>query len=163
MFVRAARATLVALAILPLGAGFATAAAPGAVEVTLDANFVTGAETFTASGAFCDAGTATTDALRIVGGGRGLSFHVVKTLTCEDGSGSLTISVNAATHAGGPGDQGGWSVVTGSGDWSSASGGGRVVGTYYDGGIVDEYGGVIQRRHRGPADAEPSSSRLGIH
>lgn len=145
MFVRAARATLIALAILPLGAGLAIASAPGAVAISLDANFVTGVETFSADGGFCAAGTATTDDLHIVGGGSGLSFHVVKTLSCSDGSGSLTISVNAATHAGAPGDQGGWSVVGGTGDWSSASGGGRVVGTYYDGGVIDEYSGVIRR------------------
>jgi len=120
-------ATLVALAILPLGSGLATGAPAGAVEITLDANFVTGAEVFTASGAFCDSGTATTDELRIVGGGSGLSFHVVKTLTCEDGSGSLTIDVDAATHAWAPGDQGGWAVRSGSGEWSSAAGGGRAA------------------------------------
>ena len=144
MFVRAARAALAAVAILALAVPVTGAAQPSAVTITLDAPFGGGSESFTAAGAFCDAGTAETFDLRIVGRRSAASFHLNKTLTCTDGSGTLTISVDAATRFGKPGDQGGWAVISGTGDWAGASGGGVLVGTYYDGGVIDVYAGSIK-------------------
>lgn len=143
MFLRAGRAALTAVAILAIAAPFAGAAQPSAAEITLDSQFG-GAETFAATGAFCPEGTAETFGLRVVGGRSAASFHLYKTLTCTDGSGSLTIRVDAATRFGKPGDQGGWSVVSGTGDWAGASGGGVIVGTYSEGGVIDVYTGSIK-------------------
>ena len=141
--VRLAAAGLLALAV----AAPATAGS-GRVEITLDANFVTRLETFTADGAFCDAGTAFTPGVRFAGRGRAVTFHLEKTLTCADGSGTLTIFVNASTIAGSPTDQGGWSVVSGTGAYASTRGGGSLLGEYYpDGvtpdGVIDHYTGRL--------------------
>jgi hypothetical protein len=147
---RTTLAGLAGAALLALALAAPAAAGSGRVEITLDANFTTRVETFTAEGAFCRAGTATTPGIFFAGRGRASTFHLFKTLTCTDGSGTLTIRVNAATIAGAPGDQGGWSVVEGTGRWAGAGGGGRLVGTYYDNGggdagVVDVYTGAINR------------------
>jgi hypothetical protein len=105
-------------------------------------------ETFTATGGVvCPEGTATTDFKKFGGSGqsRAGSFHLTKTLDCADGSGSFTIVVNAATVFGSPGDQGGWAVLSGTDDYATLSGGGRLVGTYVEDGIVDTYTGSLQR------------------
>jgi hypothetical protein len=72
------------------------------------------------------------------------SFHLTKTLVCTDGSGTFTIRVHAATVFGSPTDQGGWSVVGGTGDYAGLRGGGNLVGTYVPNGIIDVYTGVVQ-------------------
>lgn len=141
---RLARLGFIGLAAVAWSLPATVAASQGPVSITLNANFGTGDETFTATGAFCAAGSAETSDLAIVGGGRGLSFHLVKTLTCDDGSGTLTISVNAATHAGQPGDQGGWAVMSGTRSWSHAAGGGALAGSYYPGGVIDLYTGYLR-------------------
>ncbi|HEY3548828.1 MAG TPA: hypothetical protein VGK17_22375 [Propionicimonas sp.] len=139
-------ALLVAVVVTATAAPATSAAAPGAAEIMLTADFATGVETFTSTGAFCSSGTAQTSDLRIVGGNGGLTFHLVKNLVCSDGSGSLMISVDAATSLGRPWqDQGGWSVQGGTGQWAGASGGGNLVGAYVPGGVIDDYVGVIAR------------------
>jgi hypothetical protein len=148
MLARAARAAGVAILALGLFApAIATARAGDTVEIELDVNFLTdGTETFTADGAFCASGTATTDDLWIVGNGaHGLSFHVIKTLTCSNGTDSITIEVDAATHQGSGGDQGGWSVKGGTGEYANARGGGVIVGVYDDSGVIDVYTGRLTR------------------
>lgn len=147
---RSALAGLAGAALLALAVAAPAAAGSGRVEITLDANFGTGIEAFTATGAFCPAGTAETPAIFFAGRGRAATFHLFKVLTCANGSGELTIRVDAATIAGAPGDQGGWSVVDGTGAWEGAGGGGRLAGTYYDNGgddagVVDVYTGSINR------------------
>lgn len=148
MLVRAARgATIAILALGLMIPATAAARSGGAVEITLDANFnTTGEETFTATGAFCASGTATTEDLRIVGNGwHGLSFHVVKTFTCANGTDSITMEIDAATHAGSGGDQGGWSVKGGTGAYANATGGGTVAGVYDESGVIDVYTGRLNR------------------
>ena len=130
--------------LLLLAAGMPAASAANRVTITIDANFQTGVETFSASGGFCASGTSGTSNLAIVGGGHGLTFHLDKTLTCDDGSGSLVIAVNAATHAAHPEDQSGWAVMGGTGRWAAASGGGNLVGTYTDTGVIDQYTGSLR-------------------
>jgi hypothetical protein len=126
-------------------AGGVGAAAATRTSITIDANNVTG-ETFTTTGgALCPAGTATTDFDHFGGGNVAGSFHLTKTLICTDGSGSFVISVNAATVFGAPQDQGGWSVVGGTGDYADLSGGGSLVGTYVPTGIIDVYTGVVTK------------------
>lgn len=147
---RTSLAGLAAAGLLALAVAAPAAAGSGRVEITLDANFGTSVETFTAEGAFCPAGTAQTPGIFFAGRGRAATFHLFKVLTCTDGSGSLTIRIDAATIDGAPGDQGGWSVVEGTGAYAGAGGGGRLVGTYYDNGggdlgVIDRYTGVINR------------------
>jgi hypothetical protein len=135
----------IAAGLLALAVAAPAAAGGGRVEITLDANFVTRLETFTAEGAFCPAGTASTPVISFAGRGRAATFHLFKVLTCANGSGTLTIRVDAATIDGAPGDQGGWSVVEGTGDWARSGGGGRLVGTYTATGVTDVYTGVVNR------------------
>jgi hypothetical protein len=110
----------------------ATAAAPTTV-ITIDVNFITG-ETFTATGGVvCDSGVAVTDPVFVKGGGRQdrgiFTFHLIKTLTCDDGSGSFQILVNASQTPTTPGTIGGFAVVGGDGDYSGLNGAGSLIGT----------------------------------
>jgi hypothetical protein len=122
-------------------------AAPPVTVITIDVNFTTG-ETFTATGGVvCDSGIAVTDPVFAAGGGRKgrgvLSFHLIKTLTCDDGSGSFMIRVDAATARTSPGTIGGFAVVGGSGDYSGLHGAGSLVGTGNPDGILDVYTGRL--------------------
>jgi hypothetical protein len=136
----AAGAILALLAINPV-------AAAGASRVSITLNsFAT--ETFTtAGGALCPSGTATTDFDKFGGSAHSHagSFHLSKVLVCDDGSGTFTINVDAATVFGSPTDQGGWSVAGGTGAYATLSGGGNLVGTYVDEGIIDQYTGSVHR------------------
>jgi hypothetical protein len=134
----AAGAILALLAINPVAAAGATR-----VSITLN-SFAT--ETFTTTGgALCPSGTATTDFDKFGGSGnsRAGSFHLSKVLVCDDGSGTFTINVDAATVFGSPTDQGGWSVAGGTGAYATLHGGGNLVGTYVDEGIIDLYTGSV--------------------
>lgn len=115
-----------------LGAPTASAAPPTTV-ITIDVNFITG-ETFTATGGVvCDSGVAVTDPVSVAGGGRQgrgvFTFHLIKTLTCDDDSGSFMIKVEAATAPTSPGTIGGFAVVGGTGDYSGLHGAGSLIGT----------------------------------
>lgn len=142
--------------ILSLLAGAAVAlamAAPvsaaGAVKTTITIEIGPGGEAFTTTGgALCPSGVATTDGFRFGGGGAAGTFHGYKTLVCDDGSGSFTISFNAGTVFGSPQDQGGWRVIEGTGSYVNLVGGGNLVGTYPSSGplqIVDVYAGRVTR------------------
>jgi hypothetical protein len=126
------------LALAPI-----SALAAGQTTITLSS--LSSGETFTSTGGvICASGTATTDFDHFGGGPVAGSFHLTKTLTCSDGSGTITILVHAATVFGSPTDQGGWAVVSGTGDYTALSGGGNVVGTYVPDGIIDLYTGVLR-------------------
>ena len=142
---RAVLSSIAAAALLLALANTATAAS--GVEITLHNSFnTTGEETFTATGGFCAAGSAETSDLRIVGGRAGLSFHLVKTLTCDDGSGTLVINVDVATARGHAADaRGGWSIAGGTDRWAGARGGGEIFADYVPEGSIDHYTGVITR------------------
>lgn len=129
-----------ALAALTLAAP-ATAAPAQPVRIDLHVDFAAG-ETFTATG-FCPAGTAESFGFHQAGVGRATTFHLFKTLTCADGSGTLTIRVEAGSVFGTPGTIGGWAVVGGTGAYAGTRGGGRIVGTSFDGGIDDLYTGRL--------------------
>jgi hypothetical protein len=135
---RIATAAIALLLVAP-----ATGLAAGETTITIEVHgFV---ETFTATGGVvCASGTATTDFDHFGGGGAAGSFHLTKTLTCADGSGSFTILVNAATVFGSPTDQGGWAVVGGTGAYTTLKGGGNLVGTYIPDGIIDVYTGSLR-------------------
>jgi hypothetical protein len=135
-----------AIALLLGGVVAAPAAAASRIQIVIDINNGTGTESFVATGGFCATGSAVSHDFRSTGHGQNhaFTFHLQKTLTCDDGSGTLTIKVDAATTDGAPSDQGGWSVMSGTGAWATASGGGSLVGTYVDSGIIDHYSGVLQ-------------------
>jgi len=144
-FSRSARVAL-AGSVLLMVISAVSAVAATRTTITIDVNDETGIETFwTSGGALCASGLATTDFDHFGGGWRAGSFHLTKTLDCEDGSGTFTIKVDAAVVFGSPTDQGGWSVVGGTGDYVGLHGGGNLVGTYVETGIIDVYTGVVTR------------------
>ena len=125
----------------------AGAAAPPSTVVTIDIVFG-GSEDFTATGGvICESGTAVTDPVFIAGFGRmgqgAGTFHLIKTLTCDDGSGSFQILVNAGSSPNSVGTVGGFTVVGGTGDYAGLRGGGSLVGTFTPDGIVDVYMGKL--------------------
>ena len=119
-------------------------AAGGAVRITLDVNFGTGVEQFTATGAFCPAGEAESFDTWVTGGGATV-FHLTKVFTCADGSGTLAIDLDAPFIGVKGGTIGGWRVTGGTGDYAGATGGGHLVGVGSPTGIVDTYSGVVRR------------------
>jgi hypothetical protein len=139
---QAARLALAVAAALTLSAPVFAA---GASPVTIRIEVIGGTETFTTTGdALCPAGTATTDVGHFGGGPVAGSFHGSKTLDCTDGSGSFRITFDAATVFGAPQDQGGWHVIDGTDAYATLRGGGNLVGTYVEGGIIDLYTGRVQ-------------------
>lgn len=132
-----------------LWAPTAAAAPPVVTTITIVVNF-SGGETFTATGVVCDSGTAVTDPVFATFGGnknRGVfTFHLVKTLTCEDGSGTFKLLVDASTAPSSPGTLGGFAAGHGTGDYVGLRGGGQLVGTAFpDGsGVTDVYTGRLQ-------------------
>ncbi len=140
---RVGRLALVAAAVLAFAAPVQAA---GAVPTTITIVAESPIELFTATGGvICPEGTAVSFDFHFGGGWRAGSFHLLKTLTCADGSGTVTIRVNAATVFGSPTDQGGWSIVGGTGAYASLAGGGSLVGTYTATGIIDLYTGRVSQ------------------
>jgi hypothetical protein len=135
-------ACLLALSV----AGTVFAKAPGvSVEIIVDVPNEA-ASTFTVVGdALCPSGTAENFFERFAGTfPQGRSFHGYKELTCDDSSGSFSITYDAATVGEEPPqDQGGWKLYGGTGEWAGCTGGGNLVGVYYDGGITDHYTGWV--------------------
>jgi hypothetical protein len=150
MFTRKSMVRLVVAvsAVLVLAA---PVSASGAVKttITIDNNFgPPTTESFTTTGgALCPSGSSHTDSITITGlndRAHAVTFHGIKTLHCDDGSGTFRITFEAGGTPNSPGDQGGWRVIDGTGSYSTVSGGGNLVGTNFDGGIVDLYTGSVQ-------------------
>jgi len=125
-----------------------TVSAAGAVPtvITVDNNDTLGTGTFwTTGGALCPSGTASNFFENFGGSGhsRAGTFHGYKVLTCDDNSGTFSITYDASTVFGSPTDQGGWHLYDGTGAYAGYSGGGNLVGTYYSDGIVDSYTGRV--------------------
>jgi hypothetical protein len=135
------RIAVVAAAIMVLALAPSASAATSPVEINIHIVF-NDSEQFTADG-ICPSGEAFSYGFHIVGRGRAQTFHLFKDLVCDDGSGVLTIRVDAAFVAGTPGTVGGWNVVGGAGDWAGVHGGGHIVATAFDGGIDDHYTGRL--------------------
>lgn len=131
-----------------LATPMASAAAGTASVITIDVIF-DGPEVFTATGGVvCASGTATTEGFANFGGrlNRGVfTFHIVKTLTCNDGSGTFKLLVDAAASRRSPGTVGGFAAGEGTGDYVGLHGGGSLIGTGFpDGsGITDVYTGML--------------------
>jgi hypothetical protein len=120
-------------------------AAPTLTTITIDIEFEV-AEEFTATGGVvCDHGFAVTDPVFFAGFGRqgrgNGTFHLIKTLTCDDGE-WFQIRVNAAQTA--TGTIGGWSVVGGSDAYATLRGGGQIVGeAQSETELIDHYTGFL--------------------
>jgi hypothetical protein len=140
-----------ALAIGLLGALLvaptASAAAPATTTIRIDIVFGVSEEFTTTGGVLCPSGAALTDPIFAAGfgaKGRGAAtFHLIKTLTCADGSGTFQIKVDAGPTP--TGTIGGFAVVGGTGAYATLSGGGSLVGTATEIGIVDMYEGRLTK------------------
>jgi hypothetical protein len=140
------RATLI-VAILAAGLGVPAAAAPPqSTTFTVVEQFDLGTGVFASDGSVvCASGTTSNDTF---GSGfqsdRGGIFHVRKTITCNDGSGTFTlliqarVGINVGNMAYGP-----WVVLSGTGDYADLHGRGIVTGTPVPGGISDLYVGWL--------------------
>jgi hypothetical protein len=149
MPVRRLGLTLAIIGALALALAPVASAAPPVTTINIHVVFE-GNETFTASGGVvCASGVAVTDPFMGAGGGsqgRGVfTFHLIKTLTCDDLSGSFQIKVEAANPSTSPGTVGGFTVVGGTGDYTSLHGGGSLLGYAFDGGLDDVYTGRLSR------------------
>lgn len=138
--------TIGLLATLLLAPAASAAPAP-ATTIRIDIVFGVSEDFTTTGGVLCESGTAVTDPVFAAGFGRmgrgAGTFHLIKTLTCEDGSGTFQILVNAGSAPGSSGTIGGFAVVGGTGDYAGLRGGGSLVGTYTDDGIIDVYTGRL--------------------
>ena len=120
-------------------------AATATTTIRIDIVFDVSEEFTTTGGLLCDSGVAITDPIFAKGfgaKGRGNgTFHLTKTLVCDDGSGTFQILVNAAQSA--TGTVGGFAVVGGTGNYTGLRGGGSLVGTYTPEGLTDVYTGRL--------------------
>ena len=124
--------------------------AGGVTQTTISIHIVfkTGGadETFTTTGGLlCPSGTAVSDPFfQTIGGSQNrgnFTFHLVKTLTCDDESGTFKILVDAARTP--TGTVGGFAAGRGTGDYVGLHGGGQLVGTGFNGGLDDLYTGNL--------------------
>ena len=131
---------LAALLVAPV----ASAATP-TTTIRIDIVFDVSEDFTTTGGVLCPSGTAVTDPVFAAGFGRmgrgAATFHLIKTLTCADGSGTFQIKVNAGPSS--TGTVGGFAVVGGTGAYENLSGGGSLIGVATDVGIIDFYTGSL--------------------
>ena len=130
----------------------AAAAAPVSIDVVSPFDGLT---TFTASGgSLCASGTATVVEFRGTGSDHAaaFTFHLVRTFTCADGSGTFSLRIQAAVQPCDPTDAGAWVVVGGTGRYAGLRGAGTLVGDYYPTdacdavGVVDHLSGMMVAR-----------------
>ena len=144
--VRAAVAALAGTAVAALaGAGSALATTPTPVTIEVKTVFATGTGTFTTSGAgLCPSGT-TTDREFATGfqSGSRVNFHVLKTFTCADGSGTFAAELQARLIFGAPADSFTWSILSGTGAYTNLRGSGSGVGDQLPTEIVDHFTGAV--------------------
>ena len=120
-----------------------SAAVPTTIDI--DVTFGVTLEPFTTTGGvLCPSGDAVSDPVSIVGGGRqgkgNLTFHVVKTMYCDNGD-TFKLLVDAVGTP--TGTKGGFAVGEGTGGLAGVHGGGTVVGTGTEVGIHDAYTGRV--------------------
>lgn len=141
------RATLIVAILAALfGVVPAAAAPPQPTTFGVVEQFALGTGVFTSDGSVvCGSGTTSGE---LIGSGfqsgRGGIFHVRKTITCNDGSGTFTlliqarVGINVGNVAYGP-----WVVLNGTGSYVDLHGRGTVIGTPVPGGISDLYVGWL--------------------
>ena len=139
------RLAILAALVAVLGAAPMALAASTPTTITIDIELGVQEEFWTTGGVVCDHGFAVTDPFFFAGGGRqgrgNGTFHLIKTMTCDDGE-WFQILVNAAGTR--TGTIGGWSVVGGSDAYASVRGGGRIVGEgISETRLIDHYTGYL--------------------
>ena len=142
-------ASLVAILAAALGAVPAVAAPPQTTTFTVVEQFEPESGVFTSDGSVvCASGTTSNDTF---GSGfqseRGVIFHVRKTITCDDGSGTFILQLQARAGFN-VGDMtfGPWVVLSATGDYANLHGSGTVTGTPLEGGVRDVYVGWLALR-----------------
>jgi hypothetical protein len=136
---------LAAFAALGIAAGSASAGPPLPVSIVIHTNTVDGFGTFASTGGgLCSTGI-TTDVVDFSGyeSGHHINFHVLKTFTCADGSGTFTIEMQAHYFFGAPTDAGAWVIASGTGAYTNLAGTGSVTGDEGDGSVVDHLSGSV--------------------
>jgi hypothetical protein len=99
------------------------------------------------AGLFCDRGTSYTLVNMMAGPPSSslMNFHDIKRFVCEDGSGSITVLLNAHALSGPPHDVGPWNILSGTGAYASLYGRGEQSGEAMDGGVIDTYTGWVNK------------------
>jgi hypothetical protein len=127
----------------------AVAAPPQTQTFTVVEQFEPESGEFTSDGSVvCASGTTSNNTF---GSGfqseRGVIFHVRKTITCDDGSGTFILQLQARLGFN-VGDMtfGPWVVLSGTGDYANLRGAGTVTGTQTEGGVTDVYIGWLALR-----------------
>ena len=145
------RRTTLVVAILAAALGVlpAVAAPPQTQTFTVVEQFEPQSGVFTSDGTVvCASGTTSNNTF---GSGfqsnRGVIFHVRKTITCNDGSGTFILQIQARLGFN-VGDMtfGPWVVLSGTGDYANLNGRGTVTGTQTAGGVSDLYVGWLALR-----------------
>ena len=138
---------IVTAALLIAGATPVSAAEAGRLTIEGHSLFA-GVSTFVAHGSgLCRSGTIADDT-KVIDLNTVLVFDVRQTLTCDDGSGAVSLRVLARVHLCDQTDRGIWTITGGTGAYLHLRGAGTVVGTYFPGnsctadGIDDHYTGV---------------------
>jgi hypothetical protein len=133
-----------AIAVAAIAAVPALAAKPQSVTFSVVEQFESPSGVFTSDGSVvCPSGTTSNQTF---GTGfqsdRGIIFHVRKTITCNDGSGTFTLQLQARSGFN-IGDMtfGPWVVLSGTGDYATLRGQGTVTGTFIPDGVSDAYTG----------------------
>ena len=145
------RRTILVVAFLAAAVGVlpAVAAPPQTQTFTVVEQFEPESGVFTSDGSVvCSSGTTSNNTF---GSGfqsdRGVIFHVRKTITCDDGSGTFVLQLQARLGFN-VGDMtfGPWVVLSGTGDYANLHGSGTVTGTPTEGGVTDVYVGWLALR-----------------
>ena len=139
------RLGLLAGLVAVLGLAPTALAGSTVTTITIDINLGQSEEFWTTGGILCAHGVAVTDPFFFAGAGRqgrgNGTFHLIKTMTCDNGAWFL-IRVNAAQTR--TGTIGGWSMAGGSGAFASVRGGGQIVGEgISETHLIDHYTGRL--------------------
>jgi hypothetical protein len=148
---------IIIVALLSLGASAAPVAASSPpLDVKIEVTTVFPPEgpsygPFVATGPAVDAGLIcpsgdTIDVASSVSGwqsGRGLNFSILKQFTCADGSGTFVAKLQVRSDF--RGDYANWIIFSGTGNYASLLGSGKLVGIYFEdgSGILDIYTGQV--------------------
>lgn len=112
---------------------------------------------FTATGAFCSSGRATTLAVR---GNTPADAEGTRLLTCADGSGSATaLVVSIDSEHGGTGA---WRIVSGTGEYSKLRGRGTFRSTLTGGDLSDHESITFRSSWTGVADRDDSPPSVAV-
>ncbi len=143
-------AVAVAIIAVALGVGVVGAAPPQTATFMVVEQFDPPSGAFTSDGSILCASGTTSNEFSASGfqSNVGIVFHDRKTITCDDGSGTFTLLLQARTgfNVSDDGTSGRWVVLSGTGDYADLHGQGRLTGTYTPGGISETYEGRLAYR-----------------